>query len=69
MDDLSEAWKAAQERLAEGWTLDSLRCASTGLEPAARSDDWVAVAVGPDGEERRFTAATALEALEGISQS
>jgi hypothetical protein len=29
--DLAAAWRRAQERLPQGWDLDSLRCASRGL--------------------------------------
>ena len=52
MDDLRAAWTQAQSRLPEGWQLEALRCASTSLHPEDRSDDWIAVALGPDGEER-----------------
>lgn len=65
--DLGSAWQAAQARLPDGWQLESLRCASAGLDPADRSDDWIAVALGPDGEERRFRAADPVEALLGLA--
>jgi hypothetical protein len=65
--DLDALWVATQARLPEGWSLDGLRCASTGLAPAERSDDWVAVATGPDGEERSALAGTPGEALEALA--
>lgn len=48
---LAEAWADTEQRLPEGWSLDGLRCASMGLGLEDRSDDWVAVAVGPGAEE------------------
>jgi hypothetical protein len=67
-DRLTRAWASTQERLPDGWTLDGLRCASSGLEQGQRSDDWVAVAVGPAGEERSHRAADAVSALEGLME-
>jgi hypothetical protein len=64
-----EAWTTTQERLPDGWTLDSLRCASTGLEHGRRSEDWVAVAVGPSAEERTYQDADAFSALGGLVES
>ena len=64
---LSSLWTATQARLPEGWTLDGLRCASTGLSPAERSDDWVAVAIGPSGAERSVRATAPNEALEALA--
>jgi hypothetical protein len=52
MDDLRTAWLEAQHELPEGWRLEALRCAPSSLHPADRSDDWIAVAIGPEGEER-----------------
>jgi len=65
-NDLTAAWVRVQAALPEGWTLDGLRCASTGLAEEERSDEWIAVAVGPNGEERRARAAEPVAALEGI---
>lgn len=65
--DLAAAWLDAQARLPAGWTLDSLQCASRGLAPAQRSDDWVAVAIGPGGEERRGQAADPVGALAALA--
>ena len=48
--DISAAWRQAEAQLPDGWVLDSLRCASTGLSRESRSDDWRAVATGPRGE-------------------
>ena len=66
-DDLTAAWHAAQARLPSGWTLDGLRCASTGLKPGQRADDWIAVAIGPGGEERRHRATDPAAALIGLA--
>lgn len=65
-DDLTEAWRRTQAALPTGWQLDGLRCASEGLAPDQRSDDWVAVAFGPDGVERRSRAADPIAALAGL---
>jgi hypothetical protein len=64
--DLAGAWLDAQGRLPTGWQLDSLQCASTGLGEAERSDDWVAVAIGPGGAERRARAADPIAALDAL---
>ncbi len=48
-DTLARAWAATDAGLPLGWGLDSLRCASTGLTPEARSAEWLAVAIGPGG--------------------
>src|SRR5437879_13148755 len=47
---LNRAWIAAEAARPSGWQLDSLRCASTGLAPEQRSDRWLALAAGPEGE-------------------
>ncbi len=65
-DALSTAWLGAQHRLPNGWQLDGLRCASTGMTAEERSDDWVAVAHGPDGAKRTFQAADPIDALDGL---
>ena len=67
-DDLNEAWARVQAALPEGWVLEGLRCASIGLDPSQRSDDWIAVAVGPDGVERQAQAPQPIEALEALAQ-
>jgi len=67
--DMAAAWLAAQAQLPDGWALDSVQCASTGLAPEDRSDDWVAVAVGPNGEERRSRAADPVGALAALANS
>jgi hypothetical protein len=69
VDDLTRAWTAAEERLPKGWRLDGLRCASTSLRPEDRSDDWLAVAVNADGEERQHRASDPLAALVGLTAS
>jgi len=67
--DLTEAWNETQARLPLGWTLDGLRCASTGLRPEERSDDWIAVAAGPDGERTEHRSSDPLAALAGLADS
>lgn len=52
-----------------GWTLDSLRCASTGLAVGQRSDDWVALAVGLAGEQHEHRASDPVAALDGLVTS
>jgi hypothetical protein len=52
MDDLRTAWVEAGHELPEGWRLEALRCVSTSLDRTGESDDWIAVALGPEGEER-----------------
>jgi hypothetical protein len=66
---MTRAWKEAQERLPEGWHLDGLRCASTGLAEEQRSDDWIAMAVGPAGEGRDYRATDPVTALIGLAAS
>ncbi len=66
--DLAGAWVESQAGLPEGWVLDSLQCASTGLDEQERSDDWVAVAIGPGGEERRVRAADPVAALNALAR-
>ena len=65
-DDLAREWLKTQEALPDGWALDGLRCASLGLDEESRSDDWVAVAVGPSGKEVSHRAAGPLDALRGL---
>ena len=68
-DELSAAWAKTQARLPDGWTLEGLRCASTGLSLDQRSDDWIAVAVGPDSVERGARAGGPIEALVALASS
>ena len=68
-DAVTRAWKEVQERLPEGRHLDGLRCASTGLAEGDRSYDWIAVAVGPAGEERDHRAADPVDALIELADS
>jgi hypothetical protein len=65
--DLSRVWVEVEEQLPPGWRLDGLRCASTGLAPEDRSEDWVAVAVGPRGETRAHRATGPVAALRGLT--
>lgn len=64
--DIGAVWARVQAGLVEGWTIDSLRCASAGLAPHQRSDDWIAIASGPDGRTREIRAADPTDALEGL---
>ena len=65
-DALTRAWQEAEDSLPEGWHVDSLRCASTSLAEEDRSSDWIAVAVGPAGEERMVRAADPVAAIAGL---
>jgi hypothetical protein len=47
---ISDAWASAAAALPDGWFLEGIRCASTGLRPEQRSERWVAEACGPAGE-------------------
>ena len=64
--ELTEAWRRVQAELPDGWQLDGLRCGSEGLAADQRSDDWIAVVIGPHGEERRWRARDPVAALEGL---
>lgn len=63
--DIGTVWNDVQAQLPGGWSVDSLRCASTGLTAAQRSEDWIAIALAPDGAERAARAATPEAALRG----
>jgi hypothetical protein len=67
--DLTTAWRSAQGHLPDGWRLEALRCASTSLSEEDRSDDWLAIAVGPGGEERTARGAGPVEALFDLVDS
>jgi hypothetical protein len=69
VDDLTATWREVQAQLPPGWTLDGLRCASTGLAIGQRSDDWIAVAVGPQDQQREHRAQDPLGALRGLADS
>jgi hypothetical protein len=66
-DSLTAAWIRTQAQLPPGWKLDSLRCASTSLAVADRSEDWIAVAIGPDGTARTHRAPDPIAALAGVA--
>jgi hypothetical protein len=69
MDELPPGkWTELQTRLPVGWTLDSLQCASSGLARHLRSQDLVAVAIGPEGQEQRYQAGDPLTALDGLAR-
>ena len=65
-DALTRVWRATQANLPLGWTLDALRCASTGLLPDQRSGEWIAVALGPGGARQTHRAADPMAALTGL---
>jgi len=46
-DQLLRQWEPTARAMPDGWTFDSIRCASVGLAPEERSDQWRAVALGP----------------------
>jgi hypothetical protein len=64
--ELAKAWSSTAAALPPGWRLDSLRCASTGLERHERSEDWLAVAVDADGAEVIARGGDALDALREL---
>jgi hypothetical protein len=64
--DLAGTWAEIEAQLPSGWELGGLRCASTGLTPDERSEEWVAVASGPDGQEVRHQAVDPIAALKGL---
>ncbi len=68
-DKLRRTWADTQSRLPEGWSLDGLRCASTSLGVDERSDDWIAVAVGPGSQGREARAGDPFEALAALATS
>lgn len=68
-DRLTRTWVMAQSRLPEGWILSGLRCDLTDLATESHSDDWVATAVGPAGEQREHLASDAVSALDGLADS
>ena len=65
---MDRAWVETEAAMPLGWHLDSLRCASTGLLPSQRSDLWVAVAVGPDGEELKAEGEEPVAALNALAR-
>jgi hypothetical protein len=66
---VTRAWTPAQEALSIGWLLDGLHWASTSLREEDRSEDWIARAVGPGGEEREFRSADPVDALLGLARA
>jgi hypothetical protein len=64
--DIATIWAEVQAALPEGWALDSLRCAGTGLAVDQRSEDWIAIALAPDGTELKVRAASPAAALMGL---
>jgi hypothetical protein len=68
-DQLLAAWRATEATLPAGWRIEALRCASTGLDPASRSDDWVAAAAGPAGARVERRSASAVTALAELAEA
>jgi hypothetical protein len=64
--DLARVWADTAASLPPGWELGGLRCASTGLTPEDRSEEWIVIATGPDGLEVKHQAAEPRDALEGL---
>jgi hypothetical protein len=64
--DLSGIWADTAASLPPGWELGGLRCASTGLTPENRSEEWIAVAIRSDGLEVKHQAVEPRDALEGL---
>lgn len=62
-DRFTLAWAAVQNAMPAGWRLDSVRCASTGLDAAQRSDRWRAIADGPGAAIEEVEAADPVAAL------
>jgi hypothetical protein len=65
---LSQAWVEASAALPIGWRLDGLTCASRGLAPALRSEQWLARAVGPNGEAMAAEGEGAIAALGALAR-
>jgi hypothetical protein len=64
--DIAPIWREVQAGMPAGWTVDSLRCASTGLDAEQRSEDWIAVALTPHGAEVQSRALTPVAALRAL---
>lgn len=64
--ELGDAYRVAEAELPIGWRLDGLRCQSSGLQRDERSDDWRAVATGPDGAVLEGRAARPADALTDL---
>jgi hypothetical protein len=65
---LGVIWNEVQSELAPGWHIDSLRCASIGLEPQQRSDEWIGMVVADDGRQVQSQASTPAKALRGLTK-
>ena len=64
--DIAPIWRDVQAGMPVCWTVDSLRCASTGLGAEQRSEDWIAVALTPHGAEVQARAPTPVAALRAL---
>jgi len=65
---ITDRWQEAEAALPPSWELQGLRCASTGLQPAQRSELWVAEACGPAGGCARIENASPDQALSELAQ-
>ena len=64
---LTELWRMADAAKPDNWELMGLRCTSSGLAPAARSDRWLAEACGPADGCVRVESHTAEDALQQLT--
>ncbi|HEX3219017.1 MAG TPA: hypothetical protein VHU77_03150 [Candidatus Limnocylindria bacterium] len=65
---ITDAWASVEASLPQGWFLEGIRCASSGLSPDQRSERWVAEACGPAGECEIVTdSSSPEEALEALA--
>jgi hypothetical protein len=67
MPRMTEVWTRTEASLPLGWWIDSLRCASTGLAPHLRSDRWIAIAMGPEGESLQGEGGSADQAMANLA--
>lgn len=65
-DRVGLAWARAQRDLPPDWRLDSLRCASTGLDIDQRSERWRAIGHGPGGATEEVEDADPVAALNSL---
>jgi hypothetical protein len=64
---LTVLWHMADAAKPDGWELMGLRCTSTGLATAARSDRWLAEACGPADGCVRIESHSAEDALQQLT--
>ena len=61
MSHLSEEWRRVEASLPTGWRLDRLH-----LETDDGSNDWLAIAVDPNGSPLTARASEPIDAIRGI---